>query len=166
MASAANEEKMTALIMEKCAKWAVEPHSSIRLDRLDGLALSAPTRLLWRQQASSQQVQVGEREGSEQSARVLGQAAVAHLGKTPQALDHMKDVLAARPGPRSQPVDRALMFGERPARSAAVDAIADAGGHGALPVPLVPVGLIAKHLALLPMQQLPDLGAVMHVGRC
>src|SRR5882672_12895295 len=122
---------------------------------------SRETRPLRWQQSSAQQVQVRQGKGREQPCGVLRETPVAHLVEPPQALDHVKDMFATCASPRAQSIDRSLMLGERPARGAPVDAIADAQRLGALSMRLVPVGLIAEHFALLPVQELRDLRAVV-----
>ena len=47
-------------------------------------------------QPLSAEVDVGQRERDERARGVLGQPAVAHLGKAPQPLDHAEHVLDAR----------------------------------------------------------------------
>ena len=145
------------------AKSVIELDGSVRMARLTRPAGSAGTRLLWRQQSSSQQIQVGQREGGEQPRGVLGQAAVAHLGEAPQALDHVKCMFHAGPGRGATTVDEPLIVVQRSTRGTPIDSVANAGGLGALPVRLVPISLIAKHLAFLAVQQLGDLRAVVHV---
>ena len=49
------------------------------------------------QQPSPQHVEVGQRECGKGPHRVLVDAAVAHLGKAPQALDDVEGMLAASP---------------------------------------------------------------------
>jgi len=84
------------------------------------------------EQSSPQHVQVRQRKGREQPRGVLGQAPVAHLAKAPQSLDHMKGMLAARPGARADAVDELLMRGERFGFvTAPVHPVADATGLGA-----------------------------------
>jgi len=55
---------------------------------------------------AADEVEIGEREQAEGGARqVLGDAAVADLGKPPTAASpHVERVLAAGPGPRPAPV--------------------------------------------------------------
>ena len=119
--------------------------------RRDSRSREAPLR--W-QQSSSEQIQVREREGREQPRGVLRQAAVAHLGEAPQALDHMEGVLA-----RARPRDRNRLM-RADARSAdalgpaAVDSVADAARFSALPMRFAPVRLIPEHLPSCTMQQL------------
>src|SRR5665213_893643 len=136
-----------------------------RADRTCDLLLVGPswyspgTRSLWRDQSSSEHVEIGQREGREQACGVLGQSPVAHLGKAPQALDHMKGVLAARPGAGTNPVDELVMLGERLVLAAAtVDPVTDATDLCTLAVKLAPVRLIPEQLLLLPVQQLRQLG--------
>src|SRR5260370_37825467 len=61
---------------------------------------SQGVRPLRRQQSSSHQIQIGERERGVQSRSILGQAAVANFAKAPQTLHDVKDMLDA--GPRSR----------------------------------------------------------------
>src|SRR6185312_3908964 len=125
---------------------------------------SSETPCLRWQQPSPQQVQVRQSEGREQPRGVLRQAAVAHLAEAPQPFDYVEDVLASSPGSRAQPIDAALILSQWCATSrTAVDAVADALGQGALPMRLVPVGLITEDLALLAVKELGHLSAVVRV---
>src|SRR6185437_13922696 len=117
------------------------------------------------QQPSPQQIQVRQSKGREQARSVLRQAAVAHFAEAPQPFDHVEDMLASSPGARAQPIDAALILGQWRATSrTAVDAVADTPGQGALPMRLVPIGLITKDLALLAVKELGHLSAVVRVG--
>src|SRR6185312_13454746 len=110
-------------------------------------------------------IQVRQSKGREQARSVLRQAAVAHFAEAPQPLDHVADMLASSPGARAQPIDAALILGQWRATSrTAVDAVADTPGQGALPMRLVPIGLITKDLALLAVKELGHLSAVVRVG--
>src|SRR5690606_23470780 len=121
---------------------------------------------LWTEQPSPQHVQVRQRKGGEQPRGVLGQSAVAHLGKTPQALDHMKGMLTACPGAGTDAVDELLMITQRlRAGATTIDPIADAAGFGALTMKLAPVRLIPEQLLLLAMQQMRQLADVRLIGR-
>src|SRR6185312_2791664 len=91
---------------------------------------------------------------------VLRQSAVAHFAETPQALDHMKDVLAAGTSSRAQSVDAPLVVAQRNLIRATVDPVPDTHLLSILPVRLVPVGLVSKNLSLLAMKELGHLGAV------
>src|SRR5882672_1306129 len=73
----------------------------------------APRR--WRQQLAADEVEIGEREQAEGARQVLGDAAIADLGKPPQPLHHVEGVLAAGPGPRPRPIDGAPARAQRPA---------------------------------------------------
>ena len=57
---------------------------------------SRETPCLRRHQLSTQQIQIRQCEGREQSRRILREPSVAHFGKTPQMFDNLKGVLAAR----------------------------------------------------------------------
>src|SRR5258705_11455765 len=70
----------------------------------------APCR--WRQQLAADEVEIGEREQAEGARQVLGDAAIADLGKPPQPLHHVERVLAAVPGPRPGPNDLAPTRGK------------------------------------------------------
>src|ERR1700678_4425177 len=72
----------------------------------------ASTRPLCRQQTSSEQIQIGEREGGEQSGSILRQAPITHLSKAPQALHYVKGVLPTRTGGRAQTVQVPLVAAE------------------------------------------------------
>jgi hypothetical protein len=122
---------------------------------------SAPTRSLCWHQATSEQVQVRQRKGGEQARGVLGQSAVTNFGKSPQMLDDPKGVLTASSGLGANLIDVALIIRERPRLGAAtVDPIADPLGQRRLTMRLAPVGLVAKHLCLIPVQQLVHLADV------
>src|SRR6266545_959333 len=75
---------------------------------------SRQTQLLRGQQAPSQQVQIRQRKGGEQPRGVLRQTSIAHLAETPQVLNDLEGMLAARPGARAQLVDASLVLGEWP----------------------------------------------------
>ena len=78
----------------------------------------------------------------------------------------MEGMLDTGPGTGAQAVDELLILGQRPSVGAApIDAVADAGSLGTLAMRLIPVGLIAEHLSLLPVRQLGDLRAVVHIRR-
>src|SRR5262249_3877544 len=65
-----------------------------------------------RQQPSPEHVEVGQGERGKGPNRVLVDAAVAHLGKAPQALDDVEGMLAPSPSARTGSVDQLLMPGE------------------------------------------------------
>src|ERR1700746_909447 len=58
-----------------------------------------------REQRTSKLVEIGQGKHGLRPRQVLGQAAVSHFGEAPQLLDYAKGVFAARPGPRTRPVD-------------------------------------------------------------
>src|SRR5512139_3615186 len=100
--------------------------------RLCGLRFVLPfppspdTRPLWCDQPSPQQVQVRQRKRREQPRGVLGKAAVAHLRKSPQSLDHVKGMLAARPGAGTDAIDSPLVLAQwLGLRATTVDPVAD-----------------------------------------
>src|SRR5690606_37656848 len=64
-----------------------------RFARLSARMAASRTHLC--HQWSSTQVDVGQRQRRERARGVLGQAAVAHLGEAPQALDYAEHVLDA-----------------------------------------------------------------------
>src|SRR6202041_2963560 len=125
------------------------------LDALAGTSQSAQTPLPGWHQAAPDQVQVGQRKGGEQARRVLGEAAVAHFSKAPEAFDDMKGVLAARSCARSAAVDRPLGLGEWIATiGSAVHTVADAALLGGPAMIHAPIGLIPVQGALLAVQKL------------
>lgn len=58
---------------------------------------SQGVRPLRRQQSSSHQIQIRQRERRVQPRRILRQAAIANFAEAPQALNHMEDMFDARP---------------------------------------------------------------------
>src|ERR1700688_816737 len=58
------------------------------------------------QQSVPHPIEVRQGEEREGPRGVLCQPAVAHLGKTPQLLDHQEGVLPARPDARARAIDR------------------------------------------------------------
>src|SRR5436190_24190730 len=101
-----------------------------------------------RQQSSPHKVQIGQREDGKRARRVLSQTKVTNHGEAPQALDHMKGVLAARSAARSRPVDGALILGQRMVLGlgSAVDAIANPGVLALLPMIFAPIRLVPVKL--------------------
>src|SRR5579864_5189646 len=77
-------------------------------------ACSPGTRSLWREQTSSEQIQVRECKSGKEPRGVLGQAAIAHLREAPQSLHHMKGVFATSSRGRAQAVESALQSAQRP----------------------------------------------------
>jgi hypothetical protein len=108
-----------------------------------------------RRELPTEQVEIGQGEGREEAGGVLGQPAVAHLREAPEPLHHVKRVLAAGPRLRALPVGASLRGGQRPlVRAAAVDAVPDAVGGGALAVKLAPIRLVGVECLLLAVQEL------------
>ena len=82
--------------------------------------------------------------GGKDAHRVLVEPAVSHLGKAPQALNHMEGKLAAGAAARGAAVDRFLVCGEFGSGfGPAIDPIADTRVLAVRPVILTPIGLIA-----------------------
>src|SRR5208282_4860375 len=97
--------------------------------------------------------------------QVLGQTAVSHFGETPQLLNYAKGVFAASPGPRARPVDQPPALAQRPLGGRApVDPVAHPPRLEKLSIVFLPVRLIAEQLALLPVQQVRQLGDVGYPG--
>src|SRR5208282_5897772 len=126
---------------------------------------SSGTRPLWWQQAASQQIQIRQREGGIQPHGILRQSTVANFAKAPQALDHMEDMLDARPSSGASTVNEPLILAQRPSGGTPIDPVADAGSQGGLAMRFIPVGLVAEHLALFSVQQLGHLRTVVHIRR-
>jgi hypothetical protein len=101
-------------------------------------------------------------------SQVLGQAAIPHLGKSPQLLDDAKGMLAARAGARTCAVDQPPAPAQgRLGGGPPIDPIAHPASFVGLPVGLLPIRLVAKDGALAPVQQagqLADVGG-RRVGR-
>src|SRR5439155_23215020 len=80
--------------------------SERRLVRLQGAICPG------RQEFASHQVQIGQREYREGARCVLDDAAIADVGKAPQALKDMERVLTARAGSRTAAVEWPLALVE------------------------------------------------------
>src|ERR1700676_2829484 len=107
------------------------------------------------EQATSDHVQIGQGKGCKKSGSVLRQPAIAHLGKAPQVLDHMKGVLTASAGRRAQPIQLSLVGTEYCASTgAAVHPVPYPVLSGSQTVQLAPVGLVSIQRPFLTMQQL------------
>ena len=59
-------------------------------------------------------VEVGQRKHGLRARQVLGQTALSHFGEAPQLLDYPKGVFAARPGPRTRPVNHSPALAQGP----------------------------------------------------
>src|ERR1700758_2944999 len=117
------------------------------------------------EQLSADLVEVGQRKHGLRARQVLGQTAVSHFGEAPQLLDYPKGVFAARPGPRTRPVDHPPARAQRPFRgSTPIDPIAHPPGLEKLSIVFLPVRLIAEDFPLLPVQQVRQLGDVGYAG--
>src|SRR6266403_735339 len=68
------------------------------------------------EQLSADLIEISQRKHGLRPCQVLGQAAVSHFGEAPQLLDYAKGVFAARPGPRTRPVDHPPARAQRPFR--------------------------------------------------
>src|ERR1700758_3108523 len=80
------------------------------------------------EQLSADLIEISQRKHDLRPCQVLGQAAVSHFGEAPQLLDYAKGVFAARPGPRTRPVDRPPAFAQRPATGSPIDPVAHPPG--------------------------------------
>src|SRR6266851_4994072 len=108
-----------------------------------------------REQLSADLVEVGQRKHGLRARQILGQAAVSHFSEAPQVLDYPKGVFAARPGPRTRPVDHPPALTQGPLGGRApVDPVAHAPGLEKLSIVFFPVRLITEQLPLLPVQQI------------
>src|SRR6201981_1456877 len=112
------------------------------------------------EQLSADLIEISQRKHGLRPCQVLGQAAVSHLGEAPQLLDYAKGVFAARPGPRTRPVDRPPAFAQRPATGSPIDPVAHPPSLEKLAIVFLPVRLIAEDFPLLPVQQVRQLGDV------
>ncbi len=126
---------------------------------------SSGTRPLRWQQAAPQQIQIRQCEGGVQPRGILRQSTVANLAKAPQALDYVKDVFDTRSSGGAATVDEPLILAQRPSWRAPIDSVADALSERSLAMRLIPVGLVAEHLALLSVQKFRDLSAIVHICR-
>src|SRR5882724_5272021 len=153
-------------VMAKCAATGSEARRGLVSRSFRSISQSSGATPLWRQQSLPQQIQVRQGEGGVQPCRVLSRSTVAHLAKSPQALDHVEDMLDTGPSGRAPTIEEPLILAQSPgANGAPIDPIPDAGRQRALAMRLVPVGLIAKHLALRSVQELGHLRAVVDVRR-
>ena len=113
-------------------------------------------------------VEIGQSEHGLRPHQVLGQAPIAHLGEAPQLLDHPEGVFTTGPGARARPIDPPPALTQRPLGGRpAIYPVAYPPRFKKLPVVFFPVGLIAKQLTLLPVQQfrqLRDIGG-RRIGR-
>src|SRR3974390_2387057 len=134
---------------------------------LGPISYSLETRRPLRQKSSSDHVEVRQGKHRQGTHRVLVQAAVAHLGKAPQAFDDVEGMLTAGAPARAAAVDQLLILAQRLmlAGGTPVDALPNARLFAVLPVILAPIGLIAIEFRLLPVQQLANAADVGLVGR-
>src|SRR5680860_1313093 len=99
---------------------------------------------LRRCQSPPQQIQVGERKQSEPVRKILGQAPIAHLGMSPQVLDHTEGVLAPRSHPRAALVNGFLMRAQwLTRRGPAIHPIAHTSLFGTLSMVFAPISTVA-----------------------
>src|SRR5690242_14832426 len=99
-------------------------------------------------------VEIGQSEHGLRPRQVLGQTPIAHLGEAPQLLDHPEGVFAAGASARARPIDSAPALTQRPLGGGpAIYPVAYPPRFKKLSVVFFPVGLIAKQLTLLPVQQ-------------
>jgi hypothetical protein len=117
------------------------------------------------EQLSADLIEISQRKHGLRPCQVLGQAAVSHFGEAPQLLDYAKGVFAARPGPRTRPVDHPPARAQRPFRGRTpIDPVAHPPGLEKLSIVFLPVRLIAEDFPLLPVQQVRQLGDVGYAG--
>src|ERR1700687_5493441 len=117
------------------------------------------------EQLSADLIEISQRKHGLPPCQVLGQAAVSHFGEAPQLLDYAKGVFAARPGPRTRPVDHPPARAQRPFRGRTpIDPVAHPPGLEKLSIVFLPVRLIAEDFPLLPVQQVRQLGDVGYAG--
>src|SRR3984957_16780368 len=117
------------------------------------------------EQLSADLIEISQRKHGLRPCQVLGQAAVSHFGEAPQLLDYAKGVFAARPGPRTRPVDHPPARAQRPFRGRTpIDPVAHSPRLEKLSVVFLPVRLVAKDFPLLPVQQVRQLGDVGYAG--
>src|SRR5712671_2587717 len=117
------------------------------------------------EQLSADLIEISQRKHGLRPCQVLGQAAVSHFGEAPQLLDYAKGVFAARPGPRTRPVDHPPARAQRPFRGRTpIDPVAHPPGLEKLSIVFLPVRLIAEDFPLLPVQQVTQLGDVGYAG--
>ena len=127
-------------------------------------ACSPGTRSLWRDQPSSEQVQVRQRKSGKEPRGVLGQAPVGTLVKPHSLFTTWKAC-----SPRARVAERRRL--SRRSRELSGRwlgrryAVTDTTLECPLVVGVAPVRLVAKDLALLPVQQLGHLADVGDVGR-
>src|SRR5258705_2419838 len=126
---------------------------------------SQPTPGRCWEQRSADLIEISQRKHGLRPCQVLGQAAVSHFGEAPQLLDYAKGVFAARPGPRTRPVDHPPARAQRPFRGRTpIDPVAPPPGLEKLSIVFLPVRLIAEDFPLLPVQQVRQLGDVGYAG--
>lgn len=118
-------------------------------------------------QRSSAEEDIGQRKGSKRPRGILGQPAVAHLAKAPQALDHAKHVFDPGTHPRLVAVLRpsGLIDLTLPANPL----IGEVLGLWRLAdnqLFLAGVGAVAVDTPLGSMEQIGQRMLVMHIGRC
>src|SRR5688572_14401760 len=97
----------------------------------------------WRHQSTPHEIEVGESEHAIGLGQILGDAAIAHLGEAPQALDHIEGVLDAGADARARAIDEPLRGGDAVSPLAAtVHPVTDAGLAAQVAVFLAPVGAV------------------------
>src|ERR1700676_2834330 len=115
------------------------------------------------EQLSADLIEISQRKHGLRPCQVLGQAAISHFGESPQLLDYPKGVFAARPGPRTRPVDHPPAFAQRPATGSPIDPVAHSPTLDKRSIVCLPVRLIAEDFPLLSVQQVRQLS---NVGDC
>src|SRR6266568_8719972 len=162
---------MLATMRNQCrmsAIWANRAGFAARLalDLADFRFLDA-LRLLKPQQSVTNHIQIRERASDEQSVRVFGEAAVAHLGKAKHALEHPDRMLTLGAhsglGPILLPLD---LIDHAPVTVAPMGEVFRAWRRGADRLALASIGLVSPDPGLLPVQQLGQHLRVSHVRRC
>src|SRR5688572_6083681 len=107
-----------------------------------------------RQQSASHEVEIGKGEHGVGLGEVLGDAAVAHLGEAPQALNDVEGMLDAGANARARAIDEPLCRSDLVSTAAAaVHPVTDAGLAAQPAMLLTPVGAVAVYLGLFAVEQ-------------
>ena len=118
------------------------------------------------QQMPSGHIQVDQTTGHEQPVGVLGQSTIADLYETKHTLEHMERMLNLRPYLRLGPVRRLIRLAQRPVPATLlVREILRLWCTSMDRLTLARVGRIAPDPRLVPVQQVRQRLAIMHVRR-
>jgi hypothetical protein len=119
-----------------------------------------------RQQTPSSQVQIRQATGDKEPTRILCQPAVPHCGPSKDPLDYQKHMFDFRADFRLGAIAGALRLVQGPvAIGFGLDEVPGSGGALADHVALPAVGRVTPHARLLPMQQIWQHLAGMHIRR-